>query len=194
VGRNDCKHSNVHKAAVVHAFDVQGMTAEQIVTLAARGQLKAPGRRDRLKPFEIAEATIRNYASLNRRRSRQASTNGGHDHEDGPVPNEDVAVPVEKPKPPRPLFGDVRAPEREDAWSERWRRLIEEHEEELRLTAEAKKAANGRPCRCEEPKPRAWKLDNGAPTCADCRLAIADWETRFPGMPRIIRDLHRPLP
>ena len=78
------------------------------------------------------------------------------------------------------------------------RARILEMEEEHRLTAEAQAAADGNPCRCPQPNPRAaklgpydptahcrprtWLLDRGAPTCAHCRLRIADWETRFPGL------------
>lgn len=80
MGRNDRKHSSDAKAAVAHAMNVQDMTAEQIVALAAAGKLKAPGRRDRCRPFEIAESTVKEYARLARRRLHDKS-NGHHGDE-----------------------------------------------------------------------------------------------------------------
>jgi hypothetical protein len=54
------------------------MSAAQVVTLAAAGQLKVPGRRERHRPFEIAETTVKHYAHLARRAVR-AKTNGHND-------------------------------------------------------------------------------------------------------------------
>jgi hypothetical protein len=59
MGRHDRKHGPDAKAAVAHAVNVQGMTAAQVVTLASAGELKLPGRRERHRPFEIAESTSR---------------------------------------------------------------------------------------------------------------------------------------
>jgi hypothetical protein len=150
VGRHDRKHSDALKAAVVAAYEEQGLTAEQIITLAAAGQLRAAGKRERLRPVEIAESTIRNYVHLHRRRLRRTASNGAHDLEDdGPVPNEQVTV-LDEPDTDT-LLGELLGSE-----------------------ADFEQAvAEGRTCHCDDPAPHkyAWRDHT---QCLRCREPAPD--------------------
>lgn len=129
MGRHDRKHGADAKAAVAHAVNVQGMTAEQVVALAAQGKLKAPGRRDRHRPFEIAESTVKEYAYRARRR-RAAKSNGHHD-DDEPA----VALAVR----------DAEADAAQDPWEHpALKPLVERARAYDRALAEAQGCSSGR--------------------------------------------------
>jgi hypothetical protein len=61
MGRHDRKHSKAMRAAVVYAVEEVRLTPNQVVALAAAGELKAAGGRNRLEAFEIADSTIKHY-------------------------------------------------------------------------------------------------------------------------------------
>jgi hypothetical protein len=157
----DRKHGPAAKAAVAHAINVQGMTAEQVVILAAAGKLKVPGRRERCRPFPIAQSTVKEYARLARRRM-QAKTNGHH--EDAPA----VALAV------RDATVSGREPEhRPDPWKDpnldpRLRALVERIEDYNRALAE------GERCECDGPQPSpydtVWKPEGELVECMQCNL------------------------
>jgi hypothetical protein len=161
VGRHDRKHSDVSKAAVVAAVLDQGLTAAQVVTLAAAGELKAPGRRDRCKPFEIAESTVRYYVACARRRLRR----NGHRNDEsnvalavrdaaGAAPND---APLSRAASSHAPDGDLEA-------SPLLQLLLErEHDFEEACAA-------GERCQCLDPQPAPWHSDRELAQCLECRL------------------------
>lgn len=158
MGRHNRNHSKAMRAAVVYAVEEMGLTPKQVVALAAAGELKAAGGRNRLEAFEIADSTVKHYIYLARRRDCRATSNGGmeHEHEHEQPPDGGVPPRQDDPEPEPSSF----------------MRMLMHGEERDQAIAE------GRVCACPDPEPSEYdyaRAFNGTDrrVCHGCFAPIA---------------------